>query len=107
MLVAIQIHFLIGIIVLAALVIGVFTQVGRRVALWALGAQLIAGLWLVFSGLEPSPWHPALWLAAVILTQGASISWKRGKSKPLTALLVVLALCCAAGAFYLGLSSQH
>jgi hypothetical protein len=107
MLVAIQIHSLIALIIFAALIIGVFTQVGRRVALWALGAQLIAGLWLMFSGLQPSPWHPALWLAAVLLTQGASLSWKRGKSKPLTALLVLLALCCAAGAFYLGLMSQR
>jgi hypothetical protein len=107
MLVAIQIHYLIALIVIAALIIGLFTQVGRRIALWALAAQLIAGLWLLFSGLQPSPWHPALWLAAAILTQGSIISWKRGKPAPLTALLVVLALCSAAGAFYLGLISQR
>jgi hypothetical protein len=107
MLVAIQVHYLIALIVFAALVVGLFTQFGRRVALWALGAQLVAGVWLIVSGLRPSPWHPALWLAAVLLTQGALVAGRRGKPASLTFSLGVLALGSAAGAFYVGLMSQR
>jgi hypothetical protein len=107
MLVAIQVHYLIALIVFAALIVGLFTKFGRRVALWALAAQLVAGIWLFFWGLRPSPWHPVLWLGAVLLTQAAIIAPKRGKPASLTVSLVVLALGCAAGAFYLGLTSQR
>lgn len=106
MLVAIQIHYLIALIVFAALVVGLFTQFGRRVALWALAAQLLAGLALIFMGLRPSFWHPLLWLAAALLTQAAIITGKTGKPASATIFLIALALCCAAGAFYVGLMSQ-
>jgi len=106
MLVAIQIHYLIALIVFAALIVGLFTQFGRRVALWALLAQLLAGSWLIFIGYRPSPWHPALWLAAALLTQTAVLFGKRGKPAWQVTLLIVLALACAAGAFYLGLIAQ-
>jgi hypothetical protein len=107
MLVAIQIHYLIALIIFAALIVGLFTQFGRRVALWALAAQLIAGSWLIIQGFRPSPWHPALWLAAALLTQAAILSSKRGKPSALSASLIVLALLAAAGAFYLGLVAQR
>jgi hypothetical protein len=107
MLVAIQIHYLIALIIFAALLVGMFTQFGRRVALWALAAQLIAGVWLIVQGFRPSPWHPALWLAAALLTQAAIFASKRGKPGALSASLIVLALVCAAGAFYLGLMTQR
>lgn len=107
MLVAIQIHHLIALIIFAALVVGLFTQFGRRVALWVLAAQLLAGLALVFMGLRPNFWHPVLWLAAALLTQGAVLTGKSGKPASATIFLVVLALCCAAGAFYVGLMSQR
>jgi hypothetical protein len=107
MLVAIQIHYLIALIIIAALIVGVFTQFGRRVALWALGAQLIAGVWLIVQGFRPSPWHPALWLAAALLTQAAIIASKRGKPGVVSGLLIVLALVCAFGAYLLGLYAQH
>jgi hypothetical protein len=55
MLVAIQLHYLIALVIFAAMIVGLFTQFGRRVALWALGAQLLAGLWLIFQGFRPSP----------------------------------------------------
>jgi hypothetical protein len=106
MLVAIQIHYLIALIIFAALIVGVFTQFGRRIALWALAAQLIAGTWLIVQGFRPSPWHPALWLAAAILTQAAILVSKRGKPGLMSGSLVVLALLCAAGAFYLGLAQR-
>lgn len=107
MLVAIQIHYLIALIIIAALIVGVFTQFGRRVALWVLAAQLVAGSWLIFQGFRPSPWHPALWLASALLTQAAILVSKRGKPAMLSGSLAVLALICAAGAFYLGLAAQR
>lgn len=107
MLVAFQLHYLIALVIFAAMIVGLFTQFGRRVALWALGAQLLAGLWLIFQGFRPSPWHPALWLAAALLTQAAVLTSKRGKPTSIVVSLVVLALACAAGAFYLGLASQR
>jgi hypothetical protein len=107
MLVAIQIHYLIALIIFAALIVGMFTQFGRRVALWALAAQLIAGTWLIVQGFRPSPWHPALWLAAAILTQAAILVSRRGKPVSLSGSLIALALLCAAGAFYLGLMAQR
>jgi hypothetical protein len=107
MLVAIQIHYLIALIVLVALIVGLFTQFGRRVALWSLGAQLLAGLTLVFMGFRPNFWHPVLWLATALLTQAAIITGKLGKPNSSTVFLVVLALCCAAGAFYVGLTSHR
>jgi hypothetical protein len=106
MLVAIQVHYLIALIVFAALIVGLFTQFGRRVALWALLAQLLAGLWLIVLGLRPSPWHPALWLAAVLLTQTAVFAGKRGRPAWQVAVLMLLALASAGGAFYLGLIAQ-
>jgi hypothetical protein len=107
MLVAIQLHYLIALIIIAALIVGVFTQIGRRVALWALAAQLIAGTWLIVQGFRPSPWHPALWLAAAILTQAAILVSKRGKPGVLSGSLIVLALLCALGAYFLGLANQR
>jgi cobalamin biosynthesis protein CobD/CbiB len=107
MLVPIQVHYLIALIVFAALLVGLFTQGGRRVALWALAAQLLAGLWLIFSGLRPSPWHPVLWLGAALLTQAAIFTGKRSDRGALTVGLIVLALACAAGAYYLGLTYQR
>jgi hypothetical protein len=106
MLVAIQVHYLIALIVFAALIVGLFTQFGRRVALWALLAQLLAGLWLIVIGDRTSPWHPALWLAAALLTQSAVFAGKRGRPAWQVASLIVLALACAAGAFYIGLKAQ-
>jgi hypothetical protein len=107
MLVAIQIHYLIALIIFAALIVGVFTQFGRRVALWALAAQLFAGIWLIVQGFRPSPWHPALWLAAALLTQAAILLSKRGKPGGLSGSLIVLALLCALGAYFLGLAAQR
>jgi hypothetical protein len=107
MLFAIQIHYLIALIIFAALLVGVFTQFGRRVAIWALAAQLVAGTWLIVQGFRPSPWHPALWLAAALLTPAAILVSKRGKPASLSGSLIVLAFLCAAGAFYLGLMNQR
>ncbi|HKW45627.1 MAG TPA: hypothetical protein VJN22_08210 [Candidatus Eremiobacteraceae bacterium] len=107
MLIAIQIHYLIALIIFAALIVGMFTHFGRRVALWALAGQLVAGASLLFLGFRPNPWHPALWLACVLLTQTAVINGKRGGAAALTGLIVAAALACAAGAFYLGLESQR
>ncbi|HEY7980098.1 MAG TPA: hypothetical protein VID19_01325 [Candidatus Eremiobacteraceae bacterium] len=107
MLVAIQIHYLIALVIFAALIVGLFTQFGRRVALWALAAQLIAGSWLIVQGFRPNLWHPALWLAAALLTQAAILSTKRGKPGALSGAVILLALLCAAGAFYLGLIAQR
>ena len=106
MLVAIQVHYLVALIVFAALVVGLFTQSGRRIALWALLAQLLAGSWLILIGYRPSPWHPALWLAAALLTQTAVIAGRRGWPAWQVTSLIILALACAAGAFYLGLIAQ-
>ena len=107
MLIAIQVHYLIALVIFAALIVGMFTHFGRRVALWALAAQLVAGMWLLFLGFRPNPWHPALWLACALLTQSAVLSRKRGVHAALTGLIVAAALACAAGAFYLGLESQR
>jgi len=106
MLVAIQLHYLIALVVFAALVVGLFTQFGRRVALWALLAQLLAGSWLIVLGYRPSPWHPALWLAAALLTQTAVLAGKRGRPAWQVGVLILLALASAGGAFYFGLMAQ-
>ena len=100
------IHYIVALIVIAALIVAVVTPVGRRVALWALALQLLVGLWLIFTGLRPSPWHPALWLFAALFTQ-AAIFAGRGGRRAIAILLTVLALACATGAFYLGLLGQR
>jgi hypothetical protein len=100
------IHFVVALIVVAALIVAVITPVGRRVALWSLGVQLLVGLWLIFIGFRVSPWHPALWLFAAVFTQGAIFAGKRER-RAASVILSLLALASAAGAFYLGLQAQH
>ena len=99
-------HYIVALIVLAALVVALITPVGRRVALWALGLQLLLGLWLIFTGFRPSPWHPALWLLTALFTQGAIFAGRGGR-KMAAMLLSLLALASGAGAFYLGLLGQR
>ncbi len=100
------IHFIVALIVVAALIVGVITPLGRRVALWALALQLLIGLWLIFVGYRPSPWHPVLWLFAAVLTQAAILSGRRDR-RAAALLLSVLALASAIGAFYLGVLGQR
>jgi hypothetical protein len=106
MLVAIQVHYLIALIVFASLIVGLFTQFGRRVALWALLAQLLAGSWLIVLGDRPSPWHPALWLAAVLLTQTAVLAGKHGRPAWQVVALILLALASSGCAYFFGLLAQ-
>ena len=100
------IHFIVALIVVAALVVAVITPVGRRVAIWSLGLQLLIGLWLISVGFRVSPWHPALWLLAALFTQAAIFTGRRDR-KAAALILTLLALASAAGAFYLGLLSQR
>ena len=99
-------HFVIALIVMAALVVAVITPVGRRVAIWSLALQLLVGLWLISIGYRVSPWHPVLWLLAALFTQAAIFAGK-GERKAAALTLTLFALASAAGAFYLGLLSQH
>ena len=100
------VHFVVALIVVAALIVAMITPVARRVALWSLGLQLLVGLWLIFIGFRVSPWHPAFWLLAALFTQTAIFAGRR-ESRAASAILSLLALASAVGAFYLGLQAQH
>jgi hypothetical protein len=100
------VHYIVALIVVAALIVAVITPVGRRAALWALGLQLLVGLWLIFIGYRVSPWHPALWLLAALFTQAAIFVGRRER-KAAAMILTLLALASAIGAFYLGLLAQR
>ncbi|HLJ85027.1 MAG TPA: hypothetical protein VKT51_12710 [Candidatus Eremiobacteraceae bacterium] len=99
------VHFVVALIVIAALIVAVITPLGRRVAMWSLALQLLVGLWLIFLGFRVSPWHPALWLLAALFTQAAIFAGKRER-KAGALILTLLALASAAGAFYVGLVDQ-
>lgn len=99
-------HFVIALIVMAALIVAVITPVGRRVAIWSLALQLLVGLWLIAIGYRVSPWHPMLWLLAALFTQ-AAIFVGKGERKTAAIILTLAALASAGGAFYLGLLSQR
>jgi hypothetical protein len=100
------VHFVVALIVVAALIVAVITPVGRRVAIWSLGLQLLVGLWLIYIGYRVSPWHPALWLLAALSTQAAIFAGRRER-RAAAMILSLLALASAAGAFYLGLLAQR
>jgi hypothetical protein len=99
-------HFIVALIVIAALVVAVITPVGRRVAIWSLALQLVIGLWLIIAGFRVSPWHPAFWLLAALFTQAAVFAGRRDR-KAIAQILTLLALASAGGAFYLGLLGQN